>query len=102
MRLQTFETVSVVHQLRCDRCGKEPERGEVSFKQMPSIDFKAGSGSIFGDRNRVELDLCEICLRETLGTWLHVKTPADTPYAKMCPTFKSASSGGEIPQGDDK
>ena len=102
MKLPIFETVSVVHQIRCDRCGKEAERGEVSFDQMTSIGFEAGYGSIFGDGNRVEVDLCETCLCDTLGTWLQIKTPADTPYAKMLPVFKSAAGSGEIPRGDEK
>ena len=102
MRLKTFETVSVDHQLRCDRCGKGAERGDVGFEQMTSIDFKAGPGSIFGDGNRVEIDLCEICLHDTLGTWLQVRSPADTPYAKMLPAFKTAPDGGEFPWGNEK
>lgn len=102
MRLKTFETVSVVHQLRCDRCGKEAERGEVGFEQMTSIGFVAGYGSIFGDGNRVEVDLCETCLRDTLGTWLRVKAPGDTPYAKMLPAFKSETDGRNFSQGDEK
>ena len=102
MRLKTFETVSVVHQLRCDRCGKESERGEVGFEQMTSIGFVAGYGSIFGDGNRVEIDLCETCLHNTLEAWLRVKTPGDAPYTKMHPAFKSQPSNEEFPQGVEK
>lgn len=102
MRLKTFETVSVVHQLRCDRCRKEAVRGEVGFEQMTSISLEAGYGSIFGDGNQVEVDLCETCLRDTLSTWLRVKAPGDTPYAKMLPAFKPDMHGGEFPRGDDK
>ena len=89
-------------QLQCDRCGKESVRGEVGFEQMTSIGFDAGYGSIFGDGNRVDIDLCEICVRDTLGTWLQIKTPADTPYAKMLPAFKPAAGGEEFSQGHDK
>jgi hypothetical protein len=46
MQLKTIEAVSVVHQIRCDRCGKEAERGEVGFQEMTSIGFDAGYGSI--------------------------------------------------------
>ena len=102
MKLETFKTVSVVHQIRCDRCGKEVESGEVGFEQMISIGFNAGYSSIFGDGNRVDIDLCEICVRDTLGTWLQIKTPADTPYAKMLPAFNPAAGGQEVPQSDDK
>lgn len=75
MQLKGIEAVSVVHQIRCDRCGKEVQRGEPGFEQMTSIGFDAGYDSIFGDGNRVEIDLCETCLHETLGTWLRVRAP---------------------------
>ena len=97
MQLMTIETVSVVHQIRCDRCGKEAERGEVGFVEMTSIGFDAGCDSIFGDGNRVEVDLCEPCLRDTLGPWLRVKTRADTPLAKKLAAFKPEVHGGEFP-----
>ena len=97
MQLRIDETVSVVHQIRCDRCGKAAERGEVGFVEMTSIGFDAGYDSIFGDGNRVEVDLCEPCLRDTLGAWLRVHTSANTPLAKMLAEFKPELHGGEFP-----
>lgn len=97
MQLKTTETISVVHQIRCDRCGKEVERGEIGFGEMTSIGLDASYNSVFGDGNRVEVDLCEPCLRDTLGPWLRVKTPADTPFAKMLAAFKPEVHGGEFP-----
>lgn len=75
MQLKGIEPVSVVNQIRCDRCDKEVHRTGSDFEQMTSIGFDAGYGSIFGDGNRVEIDLCEPCLRATLGTWLRVRSP---------------------------
>ncbi|MDO8768681.1 MAG: hypothetical protein Q7K57_08255 [Burkholderiaceae bacterium] len=75
MQLKGIEPVSVIDQIRCDRCDKEVHRTESDFEQMTSIGFDAGYGSIFGDGNRVEIDLCEPCLRATLGTWLRVRSP---------------------------
>lgn len=100
MQIKIIEAVSVVHQIRCDRCGKEAERGEVGFAEMTSIGFDAGYDSIFGDGNRVEVDLCELCLRDTLGAWLRVKTPADTPLATMLAAFKPEVHGGEFPANE--
>ncbi|MCY1169840.1 MAG: hypothetical protein V4448_06600 [Pseudomonadota bacterium] len=97
MQLKTIETVSVVHQIRCDRCDKEVERGEVGFGEMTAIGFDAGYGSIFGDGNRVEVDLCEPCLRDTLGAWLRVRTLTDMPLSKMLEAFKPEVHGGEVP-----
>ncbi len=73
MQRTSVETASVVQQIVCDRCGKETARNESEFHETTSIGFKAGYGSIFGDGNRVEIDLCQHCLRDTLGTWLRVK-----------------------------
>lgn len=75
MQLKGIEPVSVVDQIRCDRCDKEVHRTGSDFEQMTSIGFDAGYGSIFGDGNRVEIDLCEPCLRATLGIWLRVWSP---------------------------
>lgn len=97
MQLRTIETVSVVHKIRCDRCGKEAERCEVGFQGMTSIGFYVGYDSIFGDGSRVEVDLCEPCLRDTLGAWLRVKAPADTPSATILAAFKPELHGGEFP-----
>ena len=102
MKLEALKVVSVVHQIRCDRCGKETQCGEVGSKQMTSIGLDAGYGSIFGDGNRVEIDLCQTCVQDTLGAWLRVKTTGGTPYAKMHPAFKYKTGGGEIPGGGAK
>lgn len=64
---------------------------------MTSISFDAGYDSIFGDGNRVEADLCELCLRDTLGAWLRVRTPAETSLATKLAAFKPEVHGGEFP-----
>ena len=97
MQLKTVEAVNVVHQIKCDRCGRLAKRGEIGFHRMTSIGFDAGYDSIFGDGNRVELDLCEPCLRDTLGTWLRVETHAETPLATKLAAFKPEGHGGEFP-----
>lgn len=73
MKIETMESVSIVKQINCDRCGKVAERSDLDFHAMTSVSFSAGYGSIFGDGNRVEIDLCEPCLKDTLGEWLRVK-----------------------------
>lgn len=75
MQLKGIGVASVVDQIGCDRCGKEVHRTESGFSEMSSIGFNASRGSIFGYESRVEIDLCETCLRATLGTWLRVRTP---------------------------
>lgn len=56
----------------CDRCGRRTEEGDMDWPERLSIDFVAGYASVFGDGNRVQLDLCQHCLREVLGEWLRV------------------------------
>ena len=97
MQRKTIEAASVVDRIVCDRCGKEVERGGPELSAMTSIDFLAGYASIFGDGNRVELDLCEPCLRDTLGTWLRVKAPEATPLEVMLEAFRPEVRGGEFP-----
>lgn len=59
----------------CDRCGLEMHRqgSDFEWQERVSIAFRAGYGSVFGDGNLVELDLCQHCLRDLLGPWLRVR-----------------------------
>lgn len=75
MQLKTHDPPRVVRQITCDRCGREAVRGERDFSEMTSVDFFGDRDSIFGYQHRVEIDLCEVCLRATLGTWLRVTNP---------------------------
>lgn len=75
MQLKTTDAPRVVRQITCDRCGREAVRGERDFSEMTSIDFFGDRDSIFGYQHRVEIDLCEVCLRATLGAWLRVTNP---------------------------
>lgn len=89
MQTKGIRMSSVVDQIVCDRCGKEVHRTEPDFEQMSSIGFNAGRDSIFGYESRVEIDLCETCLRATLGTWLRVRTPWEIgkmPLGDQTPT----------------
>ncbi len=100
VQIKAIEPMSFVHQIRCDRCGNEAERGEIGFTQMRSLGFDAGYDSVFGDGNRVQVDLCEPCLKDTLGAWLRVTTPADTSLAIRLQAFQTAVHGGEFPPGE--
>ena len=94
--------MSVVHQIACDRCGRQTERNETEFHEMTSIGFQAGYGSIFGDGSRVEVDLCQHCLQDTLGGWLRVGEPADTDLAARLASFSPERHGGEFPLSEPK
>jgi hypothetical protein len=75
MRTMRKDSTMVVERIACDRCGTEAERARTGFDQMLSIDFYASRHSMFEKDSRVQIDLCETCLRERLGTWLRVQTP---------------------------
>ena len=42
-------------------------------QEFTHINFRAGYGSVFGDGNSVELDICQYCLRDHLGKYLRIK-----------------------------
>lgn len=97
MQLTTTSSVSVVHQINCDRCGKEARRAATGFPGIASIGFQTEEGSIFGKNCRVEVDLCEHCVRETLGQWLRVQTSSDDPVNELLKRFVPERHGGEFP-----
>ena len=64
----------------CDRCGKTMEQGiaEIEWQERFIVSFRAGYGSIFGDGNLVECDLCQDCVQSIMGKWLRVTQ--DDPF----------------------
>jgi hypothetical protein len=63
----------------CDKCGREAtplggHRGEdgYEFQEFLFIRFRGGYGSVFGDGNDVECDICQHCLKELLGDYMRV------------------------------
>jgi hypothetical protein len=91
MKRTDIRPQSYIKQLVCDRCGREAELDDTycEFHEFSSIAYKAGYGSVFGDGNKVEIDLCQHCIKETLGSWLRVTDP----HAG----FNLVIHGGEFP-----
>lgn len=58
----------------CDRCHREmePDSQDCEFQERTTIRFRAGYGSIFGDGNLVEADICQHCLQEVFGKYLRI------------------------------
>lgn len=75
MQIKDIRLESFTKQIRCDRCGRLAEQGDLEFPETTCIDLKAGYGSIFGDGNEVQIDLCQHCLKLTLGRWLRIAAP---------------------------
>ncbi|SDQ22955.1 hypothetical protein SAMN05443245_0475 [Paraburkholderia fungorum] len=58
----------------CDRCQKRmmPDDYDSGWHERVSLSFRGGFGSIFGDGNEVSVDLCQQCVKDTLGAWLRI------------------------------
>lgn len=65
--------------LTCDRCGTTAMSDDLPREEFVSIAFEGGYNSIFGDGSSVAIDLCQHCLRDTLGDWLRVNKEAGAP-----------------------
>lgn len=99
MQIKDVRPESFVKQIRCDRCDRLAELGEVEFHEAVSIDLEAGYASIFGDGNDVQVDLCQHCLKATLGPWLRVSNEATRSgqlEARLL-QFDPGRHGGEFP-----
>lgn len=73
MQIKDVRPESFTCQIRCDRCDAEAQHNVGDgFNNFLSIGFDASWGSVIGDGTRVEVDLCHVCLKETLGPWLRI------------------------------
>lgn len=76
------KTVREVFACTCDRCGLRMSAEDFGWHEKVSLDWRGGYRSVFGDGSRVSIDLCEHCVRETLGQWLRIE-----PYSSEMPAF---------------
>lgn len=77
MQRTCVEQVITLLEIVCARCGLRASRAADggNFKRMTSIGFRAEEKSIFGPGQRIEIDLCEPCLRNAQRRLLGVRTP---------------------------
>ena len=71
------KTVQEVAAGTCDRCHLHMTPNDHDWHEKISISFVGGFDSIFGDGTAVSIDLCQECVKETLGTWLRI-TPSNS------------------------
>lgn len=71
------QTVEAVVAIQCDKCGRKMDTDMADdgadwceLQESLSIAFTGGYGSILGDGNQFELDLCQHCVKELLGPYL--------------------------------
>ncbi|MGF6636518.1 antitoxin Xre/MbcA/ParS toxin-binding domain-containing protein [Paraburkholderia sp. MM6662-R1] len=58
----------------CDRCGRRmsPEDGDGEWHERASLAWRGGFHSVFGDCTDLCIDLCQHCVKATLGEWIRV------------------------------
>ncbi len=56
----------VIDSVVCDKC-KEEYTGTMELQEFHHIKFQGGYGSVFGDMNEVECDICQYCLKDMIG-----------------------------------
>ncbi len=62
--------------IACDNCGKEVSIENDIFEAQEFLRIKetAGYGSVFGDSNTIECDLCQGCVKKLLGHVIRITT----------------------------
>ena len=75
------KTEKIATSVICDICKKEyslsEERGNVDIletQEFHYVRFTGGYGSVFGDCNEIECDICQHCLKELIGKYCREKT----------------------------
>lgn len=66
------KVVKKLESITCDVCKKEYNNGLdnmdiYEIQEFTHIDYVGGYGSIFGDDQKVQLDICQHCLKKTFG-----------------------------------
>jgi hypothetical protein len=61
-------TVQEPASIICDRCGRraESDSDHFEYQEFLTIDNIGGYGSVIGDGTRLQLDLCQHCVKELL------------------------------------
>jgi hypothetical protein len=69
MQVKKKVKTEVVTELICDFCGKvaHKDKDVFEFQEFHRVDFTAGYGSVFGDGNNVECDICQYCLHALIA-----------------------------------
>jgi len=71
---KTVEVVKeVTESITCDICKKTYDMDDIfEIQEFVHIRLSCGYGSVFGDGDLVELDMCQHCLNEHLGEYIRV------------------------------
>jgi antitoxin CcdA len=72
--MKNFEdkVVKVITRLTCDKCGEQATPNDFEFHEFISVKHRCGYGSIHGDGNTINIDLCQQCFADICGNSLTV------------------------------
>ena len=102
MQYKDVRPETYTKQIRCDRCGLEAALDDQEFHEFVCIDYRAGYGSVFDDGNQVQLDICQHCVKQTLGDWLRIVEPRqEGALLQSLSLFDPERHGGEFPGPGD-
>jgi hypothetical protein len=60
-----MQEIEVIAGFACDKCGAEWDAEQIfEMQERISISFIGGYASVWGDMNKVEIDLCQDCSLE--------------------------------------
>jgi len=73
--MKLFKETTIAHKIPitiiCDKCKKEILKDDlIEWNEAHTIEFLGGFGSVFGDGNVVECDLCQSCLKELISPYM--------------------------------
>ncbi|WP_063829673.1 hypothetical protein [Paraburkholderia dilworthii] len=85
----------------CDRCGRRMTSNDPDseWHERMSIEYRGGFHSIFGDGHAISIDLCQHCVRDTLGAWMRI-VPTGVDDIEPSPDSPSLSSSRGIIRRD--
>jgi hypothetical protein len=72
-RVETFNLVP--DEKKCNKCRevfRETIDDMVGWQEFFHVKFQGGFGSVLGDEAEVEINLCQKCLKELLGSYLEI------------------------------
>jgi hypothetical protein len=72
--MKSFKNIVIqkVSKITCDGCGEEAVPSDYTFQEFISINKRCGYGSIHGDGNQFNIDLCQQCFSDMCGDSLTV------------------------------
>ncbi len=75
--MKNFEdkVVKVISKLICDGCGEQAIPDDSAFQEFINVNKQCGYGSIHGDGNLLNIDLCQQCFADMFGDTLTITNP---------------------------